>query len=66
MGDAQTRALVRAAMDVGQSRADQLNQIRAALVKGDDKSALALMRLYTGLDEEQDGEQSNRTGSSLD
>jgi hypothetical protein len=64
--DAEARALVRATRGVAKERVDQLNQIRAALVQDDDKSALALMRVYVGIDEEQDGEESNRTSSSLD
>ena len=66
MGDAQTQALVSAALGVARSRCEQLNQIRAALVKGDDKKAVTLMRVYTGIDGEQDEEKGNRSSSSLD
>ena len=45
------QAVARAALQVARERAKQLGKIRAALVRGDQADALALMKVYVGIDE---------------
>ena len=66
MTDPSYRALAQAALDVGLQRARMLDEIRKALIQGDNDSALALMRVYTGIEEDKNADkESDRTGSGL-
>ena len=47
-------------LEIARERAAQLDEIRRALLDGDDQRALSLMRLYTGIDEEPDHEEGQR------
>ena len=66
MSDSRVRSLVLAALAVDRSRADHLSRIRTALLQGDNQRAITMMRVYTGIDEEEDGQESNRAHSSID
>lgn len=59
--DPHLRALAEAAMDVAKKRAEKLDRMRAALLEGDNETALDIGRQLTGLVDEE----SNRTDSGL-
>ena len=48
------RSLAAAASEVGRRRADQVRQMRAALLRGDEAEALRLLRIYAGLQRERE------------
>ena len=48
------QAIIEATLEVARERRQQLDRIREALVRGDEASALHLMRIHVGID---DGEE---------
>ena len=55
------RALASVALEIADRRAGMLDAMRMALLRGDEKEALQLLRVYLGLEEESDAPQSDRT-----
>ncbi len=65
MAASEYRAAAEAILRLSRERAKKLDEIRRALLQGDDAQALRLMRIYTGIDQEPGDEASDRTGQSL-
>ena len=65
MSTSDYRALAEAALAVGRRRAERLDEIRAALIEGENERALSLMRVYVGIEEGRRGDKSNRSDSGL-
>ena len=65
MAASEYRAAAEAILRLSRERAKKLDEIRRALLQGDDAQALRLMRIYTGTDQEPGDEESDRTGQSL-
>ena len=65
MGDPRYRALAEAALDVGRRRAIQLDEIRLVLIRGDHERALALMRVYTGINEDENEKEGDSSDPGL-
>jgi hypothetical protein len=56
VGEVNHRALAEAALSVARQRAEQLREIRLALASGDESAALKMMRIYVGLEDEEQGD----------
>ena len=61
--DPRTRALVSAALAVGEWRNEILEEMRRALLRDDTEQVIRCARILTGLDDT--NEESNRTDSSI-
>ena len=59
------KAAAEAILRISRKRAKKLDEIRRALLQGNDAQALRLMRIYTGIDQEPGDEESDRTRQSL-
>ncbi len=65
MSRAHHKALAEAALVVGRRRAERLDEIRAALLQGEEARALALMRIHVGIDEEPNDEEGDRARQGI-
>ncbi len=65
MARSEYTALADVAAAIGRRRAEEVREMRAALVRGDPSEALRLLRVYTGLEEGDVGDESDRPTARL-